>query len=454
MGAAVRIAHRVASYPMFAAIERLFRHALYELRGGFLVRPLALAALIGAFGIALPLVENAFPVVDAWAERLPVLAPRDPAAAAGVLAAVIGAMMTVVSIVLSVLLVAITLASMQFSPRILSAFVEDRPSQTTIGIFLGTFWYCLFTYPAAHAEPPSTPVIAVLGAMGLAIACTVALVGFIHHIARSINVNFITERVARETEGVVDAMTPEARGDAPIGGGQSTPPFEGAVIRAARSGYIRFVDTDRLSAIAKRAGVALSVERRVGHFIAEGVPLLRLASARRPDPADEAAILETIDIGPVRTMEQDVEFGILQLVDIALKAMSPAVNDPSTAINCIDQLSRILVRVASRVPAPTVFYEPPGVVRVVLPPLPFSRLVDVAFEQILHYGKGDLVVALRVQRALSDIAASTSHSEIIATARACAERAAEQCIRALPEAAHGSIRDRLAMVAGSPPSTD
>src|SRR5690348_12002759 len=100
---------------MLASLERLFRHALYELRGGFLVRPLVIAAVIGAFGIALPLIRDYFPSVDAWVASLPILAPRDPVAAAGVFASVIGAMMTVVSIVLSVLLVAITLASIQFS---------------------------------------------------------------------------------------------------------------------------------------------------------------------------------------------------------------------------------------------------------------------------------------------------------------------------------------------------
>ncbi len=437
---------------MFAVFERLFRHAVYELRGGFLVRPLVIAALIGAFAIGLSVVHDALPFVDVWASRLPVLAPRDPVAAAGVLASIIGAMMTVVSIVLSVLLVAITLASMQFSPRILTAFVEDRSSQRTIGIFLGTFLYCLFTYPTARSAPEAPPALAVLGAMVLAIACIVALVSFIHHIARSINVNFITERIARETERVIDSMTPEPRAKEPIGGGQPVPRFDGTVVRATRSGYIRYVDVDRLRSIAKTAGFGVSVERRVGHFIAAGVPLLRLSRPRVLAPSDEAAILETIDLGPVRTMEQDVEFGVLQLVDIALKAISPAVNDPSTAINCIDQLSRILVRVASRAPARAIVFDPPGTVRVALPELSFARLLDVAFEQIVHYGKGDVAVSIRLQRAFADISASTDDEGILAVIRSCAEQAAAQCVAALPEVNRRAITERLAAVrvVGSP----
>ena len=430
---------------MLASLERLFRHALYELRGGFLVRPLAIAALIGVFGIALPLIRDYFPGVDAWVAALPILAPRDPIAAAGVFASVIGAMMTVVSIVLSVLLVAITLASIQFSPRILSAFVEDTSSQRTIGVFLGTFTYCLFAYPTARATPPTTPAIAVLGAMVLALACVVQLVGFIHHIARSINVNFIAERIARETERVIDATMPEPRsGSRP--GAHPVPRFAGPTIRATRSGYIRYIDAGRLCAIAKTTGTAVTVRRRVGQFVAEGVPLLQLARPRELSDAQKAVLLATIDLGPVRTMEQDIEFGLLQLVDIALKAISPAVNDPTTALTCIDQLSRLLIRMASREPPRIMFSEPPGVVRVMLPDVSYARSLDVAFEQIIHYGKTDLVVSLRVQRALMDIASSTSDAGLLDSIRACAERTGAQCIAALPTAGGEAIRERLAAV--------
>src|SRR5215469_3008015 len=160
---------------MFVALRRAARHAIYELRGGFLVRTLSIAAVIGAFGIALPLLGDEFPGIDAWAARLPVVAPHDPSAAAGILGSVIQAMMTIVSIVLSVLLVAITFASVQFSPRILNAFIEDRPSQRTIGVFLGTFVYCLFSYSSARSSPPTTPAITALGATILALTCIVAL---------------------------------------------------------------------------------------------------------------------------------------------------------------------------------------------------------------------------------------------------------------------------------------
>jgi uncharacterized membrane protein len=128
---------------------------------------------------------------------------------------------------------------------------------------------------------------------------------------------------------------------------------------------------------------------------------------------------------------------------IALKAISPAVNDPSTAINCIDQLSRLLVRIASRSPARTLYFDPPGVVRVMLPEQPFSRALEVAYGQIVHYGKGDLAVSIRVLRALTDVAASTDDAEVLATVRSFAERAAAMSVSALPEAGGRAIAEHL-----------
>jgi uncharacterized membrane protein len=127
----------------------------------------------------------------------------------------------------------------------------------------------------------------------------------------------------------------------------------------------------------------------------------------RLTPETSAELRNAVDLGPSRTLQQDIEFGILQIVDIALKAISPAVNDPSTAITCVDHLSRILIRFASRESAPPLFYDPPGVLRVHINWIDFEHLLDSAFEQIRMYAKGDIAVSLRLLRALGDIAATT-----------------------------------------------
>src|SRR5208282_1983976 len=114
-------------------------------------------------------------------------------------------------------------------------------------------------------------------------------------------------------------------------------------------------------------------------------------------------LLAAIDIGPTRTMQQDVEFGIVQIVDIALRAISPAVNDPTTAISCVDQLSCIVIRWLGRTPPRSHHYDPPHVLRVVVPWITLDGLLDLAFEQIRHYAAADAAVSLRLLRALADI---------------------------------------------------
>jgi uncharacterized membrane protein len=442
---------------MFVIVQRIVRHTLYLLRGGFLLRPIAMALLIGLLGAWVPFMEARLHLADSWVARLPILVVGDAASAQGILTAIMGAIMTVIAIVLSVLLVALTLASTQFSPRILTGFVDDLTNQRTIGLFLGTFLYSLAAYPSARVGPPRfVPAVAVLGAMGLAVGCSAALVAFVFHIARSINVNFITERIAVETERVIDDVMPEPlRGRTSLAA-QPVPAFDGGpAVLAPASGYIRFIDREALRKLAVMHGVALFVERRVGQFVPEGVPLFRFSKSKDSCLAASADFVRRFDIGPVRTMEQDIEFGLLQLVDIALKAISPAVNDPSTAINCIDQLSRLLVRVARREPPAAALYHPPGTVRLAFHPVPFSRLLDCAFAQIVHYGKTDPAVMLRVMRALGDIASSTADRAHLDAVRAWGRKVASVCAGHLPEDSAGSFAERLARIerlSGSPES--
>jgi uncharacterized membrane protein len=177
------------------------------------------------------------------------------------------------------------------------------------------------------------------------------------------------------------------------------------------SGYIRFVDTKRLVAVAKHYHVSVRVLRRVGHFVPAGIPLMMVSKGTRLPAEGAAELVAAFDFGPTRTLQQDVEFGVLQIVDIALKAISPAVNDPTTAIGCIDQLSRILIRFASREGPEDLLYDPPGTVRASIGWIHFKRLVEAAFEQIRLYAKTDVAVSLRLLRALGDIAVSTEDPE-------------------------------------------
>jgi uncharacterized membrane protein len=389
-------------------LRSFFRHVLYNLRGGFLIRPLIVATVLGCLGAFLSMTEETFPGMSNWVPHLLFPSRSDPQVAQTILGIIAGSMMTVVSIVFAILLMTLTLASMQYSPRILVAFAQDRVTQQTLGIFLGTFTYCLAALPAARSLPhPTEPVLTVIGGMLLALACVAWLLYFIHHISQAIGVNYIVDRIAHETEEIINLTMPRPRGKGRLSdGGSPVMDARQAPILSENSGYVRYIDTKRLVALAKSYGLAIRIQRRVGHFVPAGMPLLTVSKGDKMTDGRIVELRSTFDLGPTRTLEQDIEFGILQIVDIALKAISPAVNDPSTAITCVDHLSRILIHFASREPHESLYYDPPGFVRLSLPWLGFERLADSAFEQIRMYAKSDVAVSLRMLRALIDIATS------------------------------------------------
>jgi len=388
----------------------LVRHVMYSLRGGFLVRPLTIALTLGCAGALFSWLEEAVPGIDAWVPKMLFPSHADPQVAQIILAGIAASIMTVVSIVFAILLMTLTLASMQFSPRIIVSFARDRVTQWTLGIFLGTFSYCMAALPAARSVPrPFAPVGTVTGAMLLALACVGWLLFFIHHISHAISVNHIVDRIASETEAILDEMMPYPHRRSRVADPDRIDPTTwDTQILSRASGYVRFIDTRRLVTLAKNHRVKIHVLRRVGHFVPAGIPLLMVYKGERLSPEGIAELHGAFDFGPSRTLQQDVEFGVLQIVDIALKAISPAVNDPSTAISCVDQLSRILIRFASREPPEPVLYDPPGVVRVSIVWPGFERLLDSAFEQIRMYAKADVAVSLRVLRALGDIGITTA----------------------------------------------
>jgi len=432
-------------------IERLplrFRRITYNLRGGFLIRPLAIALVLGGIGALLSGLEEAVPGASDWVPKVIFPSRGDPVVAQVILGGIAGSIMTVVSIVFAILLMTLTLASMQFSPRIIVSFARDRVTQWTLGIFLGTFSYCMAALPAAHSLPqPFAPVATVLGAMLLAITCVAWLLFFIHHISFAISVNHIVDRIASETELIIEEMMRWSRrqGHLEESGMLQAVTWEAPILNEV-SGYIRLIDTDRLVSLAKANRVRVQVLRRVGHFVPAGVPLLMVSKADRLSPEQSAELLGAFDIGPARTLQQDVEFGVLQIVDIALKAISPAVNDPTTAISCVDQLSRILIRFASREPPASMLYDPPGVMRVSMHWIDFERLLDSAFDQIRLYSRADYAVSLRILRALGDIATATVDPGFRRTLADRGRRVMAGAAETLGEAARRAMGARLTLL--------
>src|SRR5450755_3094062 len=221
------------------------RRVMYNLRGGFLLRPLIIALTLGCAGALLSWLEQTLPGL---ADLVPVAifpSHSDPQVAQVILSGIASSIMTVVSIVFAILLMTLTLASMQFSPRIIVSFAKDRVTQWTLGIFLGTFCYCMAALPSARSLPhPFAPVLTVFGAMLLALACVAWLLFFIHHISQSISVSHIVDRIALETEAVIDETMPWPHRLSTMDDPHRLEPstWETPFV-SPKSGYIRFIDT-------------------------------------------------------------------------------------------------------------------------------------------------------------------------------------------------------------------
>lgn len=316
--------------------------------------------------------------------------------ARGVLTAIAGSIVTVTGTIFSIVIVALQLASSQFTPRVMRHFTGDRVNQVVLALMIGTFTYCMLVLRTVRTQDDVgdafVPVISVSVAIVLSLVCIGGLIWFIHHSARQLQVSFILERASGDTLRLIDLTFPTDV-DAPSPTENHAPPSETyAEVIAKGSGYIQDIDLDHLVALSSDRELRIQILYPNGAWILSGTPIARVwGDAGAASEDDLAAVRDNLVLGIERTLQHDVTFGIRQIADIAIKAVSPAINDPTTATQTIDQLSRLLVRAGNR-PAqqavvmagdrPTIFLEP----------VTFGLLADTAFTQIRHYGASDVVV--------------------------------------------------------------
>ena len=325
-----------------------------------------------------------------------------------------GSMMSVVSITFSMTLVALALASTQYTPRILRNFMSSRVTQVTLGIFAGIFAYCLVVLRTIRGgDVEFVPSLAVFVAFVLALGGLGVLVFFIHHIASSIQASSIIASIAEDTIVSIGRLFPERLGHGPdededpdqiVQSPEQKPWF---AVSAAMSGYIQSVDNDALLRLAQRKETVVRMERGIGAFVVKGAALASLALDEPPDRATVAALNDAYNVGRYRTVEQDPAFGIRQLVDMALKALSPGVNDTSTAVMCIDYLSAILAKLTSREFPASRRYQGNKLCVITLAPT-FGALLAEAFEQIRGSAEGNVAIMARMLSAFETLAELTT----------------------------------------------
>ncbi len=368
-----------------------------------------------AIGLAAGLIEADTHVKRELLAEWPRLFGAGADGSRAMLTAIASSMITVAGVTFSITIVALSLASTQYTPRILRNFMADRTNQLVLGFFVGIFTYCLVVLRTIRSgdEGRFIPSLAVAFGFVLALVGVGVLILFIHHIATSIQASHVISSVAAETTRAVEHLFPEELGEDAEEDVTSAPPgwdeaggVEWRELAARKTGYLQDIDADALLWFAGERGGVVRMERRIGEFIITGSPLVAFSSAAPPDEDETRDLNSIYTISHNRTVEQDASFGIRQIVDIALKALSPGINDTTTATTCVDYLSSVLSvladkRIESR------FRAEGGELRVIALGPTFDGLLAASFDEIRQSAEGNVAVLARMLGAVERLAHRT-----------------------------------------------
>ena len=334
-----------------------------------------------------------------------------------ILTTLAAALITVVGVVFSIILVALTLTSTQFGPRMLRNFIRDRGTHWTLGTFVATFVYAMLTLVAVGPGPKGdfVPHVSITAVLLLTLLDVGVLIYFIHHVAVMIQLPQVIAGIARDLDQAVEnemgAYNERSHASAPeVDMLHGLMERNGAVVAAQRSGYLQFVRSTMLVDLATAHDAVIKLNHRPGHFVVRGHPFLTVWPAAAA-PEVERWLQRAHITGPYRTLTQDVAFAVDQLVEIAIRALSPAVNDTFTALTCIDWLGASLCRIATDWDPDPVSRDARGLVRLISAPVSYERLVERAYEKIRQAAGAMPAVLIRQLDSLTLITRSTRRPE-------------------------------------------
>jgi uncharacterized membrane protein len=409
-----------------------------RIRSSFWFVPATLACLAVVLAVAAVEFDKAVP--DDWLQGLGWSYTGGADGASLVLGTIAGSMIAIAGTVFSMTLVVLSLASSQLGPRLLRNFMRDTANQVVLGTFVATFVYCLLVLRTVrHADEVAfVPHVSVSIGVLLAMVSIGVLIYFIHHVSVSIQADEVVARVGTELQEGIDRLFPahlgrpasdasKAHGDAELPAAFAA---EARPVGSLDDGYLQLIDADALMALASQEDLLLRLERRPGHYVDAGGALVSVWPGHRVTEALVGTMNAAFVLGNQRTAAQDVEFSFQQLVEIAVRALSPGINDPFTAIACVDRLGSALCRLARRdMPSPLRFDEH-GRLRLVAPGSTFAGIVDTCFNQIRQSARSNPAVAIRMLEAIVRIAGHLQH----ASDAACLQRHAAMILQGAREA--------------------
>ena len=392
--------------PQVARLRRRLR-LIFE---PFWVVPACWSVSAVALGLALPQLDEAI-------GSPPLLFEGSADSARSVLSTTSGAMISVTGLVFSITIVVLQLASSQFSPRVIATFLEDRVTQHTLGVFVASFLFSLTVLRSipdtSSTDQEGVPEFAVTMAFLLVLGAVAMFLAFIQHITQSIAVSTVIRRVGAQTRDLLERSSTR-RDTLPSTPPELAPLAGQTVATSRRSGYIDAIDAAVLCRTAAQHEARIEVLYPLGSFVAEGAALA-LVHGSGADPAWDERVAAAVNVRAERSMEQDMTFGFRRLVDIAERALSPGINDPTTAVQAIDELHDILRRMVGQASVVGVHLDDDQVPRVLTQEWTFAQYLDLAVDEIAHWGKDSLQIPRRLQEMLTDlsVAAHEEHRSVI-----------------------------------------
>jgi uncharacterized membrane protein len=340
-----------------------------------------------------------------------------PEGARSVLSTIAGSMMTVAGVTFSITIVVLNLASSQFGPRLLRNFIQDRGIQFVLGTFVASFIYCLLVLRSVESvgQDIFVPSFSVTVAVVLAFLNVGVLIYFIHHIATSIQADKVISGVSNELQRNFRRIFTEELEQKPTNittsmaalQKENTAHFHRHVIFACANGYLQAIDLDRLMQLAQKNDFILYIQLKPGQFVVAGSVLTIVSSEKKSVEDCDQVIRESFIVGGQRTPQQDVEYSVHQLVEIAIRALSPGINDPYTALDCIDQLGSALCFLGNKKFPIENLFDDNGKLRLVIKPFTYSGMLNASFDQIRQYGSSSVAVTIRLLEIMTTITVQT-----------------------------------------------
>jgi uncharacterized membrane protein len=379
------------------SIERI-RNAFVAVRSSLWLIPamLSIAAVLAARLIVAFEREGLLGRVDAWW-----FFSSDAETARELLSTLLSAMINMTSLVISVTMVVLTLAASQLGPRLIWSFLRDRQIQAVLGTFFATIFFILVVVRSVSESDP--PRVAVTVASGLVGLCLFALLFHIHKVSRSIIADTVLDEVAGELREALEGL-PSATEQDPR---ELAPPVFPSVqaISASRSGFIQVIEYDALARFAEENDLFVRLRRRAGHFVLAGEPLAEVHHRGALPEKTLDVFRSALVIGRQRTPTQDLEYSVRQLVEIGVRALSPGISDPFTAIAVVQKLGGEIARMFGRQLRPRWHLDDKGAPRLVADESTQSGIVDAAFHQIRQHAtaRGDVSVLISMAKVLGQL---------------------------------------------------